>query len=171
MAKCRLSHKLGQDPNSGNMEHDFSKTSFVWSDKHTVKGQSNIRALSGSLATKTSGPDCHLHHVFYCLLVIPRRQHHGMGMLPGLPCFILVHKFTANKHNSFSHFSVLEALAEVRMQAEEERPAHCELKDGVLRNTCKEPNEVNTRKQLCMTLLADSGLCLGSVVKHSQLWT
>lgn len=41
---------------------------------------------------------------------------------------ILVHEFTANKHNNFSHFSVLEAQAEVWMQAEQERPAPCKLR-------------------------------------------
>jgi hypothetical protein len=91
------------------MERNFSKTSFVWSDKHAMKWQSNTSALSRLLATETSGPVCHLCHVFYGVLVI-FRQHHGM--LPGLLWFILVHEFTANKHNNFSHFSVPEAQAD-----------------------------------------------------------
>lgn len=107
------------------MECNFSKTSFVWSDKHAVKWQSDTSTLSRPLAPGTSGPVCHLCHVFYGVLVIFRQQH---GMLPGLLWVILVHEFTANKHNNFSHFSVLEAQAEVWMFAEQEGPAPCKLR-------------------------------------------
>lgn len=55
VAKCRLSHKPGKDPNCCNMEPDFSKTSFVWFDKHTMKWPSKTSALSGLLAPKPGG--------------------------------------------------------------------------------------------------------------------
>lgn len=139
MATCRMSHDLGEAPHSCNMEHAISKTSFLWSDKHTTKWQSNLNALSGPLATKTSGPvlpPLSRTYVFYCLLVIFRQPH---GMLPGLLWFILLHEFTANKHNNISHFNVLEAWAEVWMQAGQARPAHCEPKVLQCRMPAKSP--------------------------------
>lgn len=89
-------------------------------------------------------------------------------MLPGLLWFILVHEFTANKHNNFSHFNVLEAWAEIWMQVEQERPAPCKLKAVYCTKQSKELNGVSARKQQCMTLCADSGLCLGSAEKHTH---
>lgn len=102
---------------------------------------------------------CHLCHVIYCLLVIFRQQH---GMPPGLLWFTLTHRFTANKHNNLSHFSVLEALEGPGL-----RSGWKHLRRGQLTATSRwcageclqRANKGNTRKQLCMTLERNMPSC------------